>query len=106
MNKDKHNILEILKDYGYTVIDHQPKVRYLGKSIKTTDIDLVKTRIMSDESLRQDFYGCVTLYKDFVKQSSAENTQVLVIATSGTNNDSGKESVTFDPKERYCVSNE
>ena len=106
MNKDKHNILEILKDYGYTVIDHQPKVRYLGKSIKTTDIDLVKTRIMSYESLRQDFYGCVTLYKDFVKQSSADDSQLLGIVASSSNDASGKNSFVFAPEDRYFDSNE
>ena len=42
---------------------------YISEGMKTTSLDLVKTCIMSDEILHQDFDGCATLYKDFVKQS-------------------------------------
>ena len=61
---------------------------------------------MPDESLHQDFDGCVTLYKDFVKQSSADNSQSLGILASSTKNSSGNKSVTFLPEERYYDSNE
>ena len=68
LHKKQHNILKNLKDHGYTVIDQISKVRYLSEGIKTTSLDSVKTRIMSDESLTQYFYGCVTMYKESVKQ--------------------------------------
>ena len=42
-------------------------------------LDSVKTRIISYEGLCQDFDGCVTLYKDFVKQSSTYYRQSLGI---------------------------
>ena len=45
-------------------------------------INSVKTSIMSDEGLHQDFGRCVKLYKDFVKQSSEDDRQLLVIAAS------------------------
>ena len=67
---------------------------------------MIKTRIMSDESLRQYFDGYVTLYKDFVKQSSANNRQSLGIAIASTNNATGNKSVTFPHEYRYYDSNE
>ena len=60
-HKQQNNILEILKEHGYTGIYQQSKVRYLSKGIKTTGLDSVNTRIMSDKSLYQDFDGYLTL---------------------------------------------
>ena len=106
LHKEHHNILESLKDHGYTGINQKSKVGYLSKGINTTSLDSVKTRIISDESLRQDFEGCVTLYKDFFKKLSADDRQLLDIAASITNNASGNKSVTFPPEYRYYDSNE
>ena len=61
---------------------------------------------MSGVSLRQDFDGYVMLYKDFVKQSSAYNMQLLGIAESSTTNSSGNKIIIFAPKDRYYDSNE
>ena len=61
---------------------------------------------MSDESLRQDFDGCFTLYKNFVKQYSANKIKSLDIAEASTNNASGNKSVTFPPEDLYYDSNE
>ena len=61
---------------------------------------------MSDKSVRQDFDGCVTLYKDFVKQSSVDDMQLLGIASPSSNDASGNKSVTFDPEDLYYDSNE
>ena len=65
LHKEKHNIIESLKEHGYTVVEQLLQVRYLNEGIKTTGLNSVKTRIMSDESLSQDFDKCVTLYKEF-----------------------------------------
>ena len=73
LNKEQHNTLNILKNCGYTGIYQQSKFRYLSEGINATGINSVKTRIVSDENLRQDFDGCVTLYKVFVKQSSRDD---------------------------------
>ena len=83
---EQHNVLGGLKEHGYTDIDHRSKVRYLNKGIKTTCLESVKTRIMSDEILIQDFDGCVTLYKYFVKLSRADDRQPLGIVELCSNN--------------------
>ena len=100
MHKEKHNILYIIKAHGYTGINQISKVRYLSVGIKTMRLDSFKTRIMSDESLCQDFDRCVTLYKEFFKKLIADNRQSRGIAASSTNNASGNNSVTFTLKDR------
>ena len=57
LHKYQHNILESLKEHGYTGIEQQSKVRYLSEGAKTTSLYPVKTRIISYESLRQDCDG-------------------------------------------------
>ena len=66
LHTDHHNILESLKEHGYTGINQPSKFRCLSKGINTTSLKSVKIRIMSDESLHQYFDGCMTLYKDFL----------------------------------------
>lgn len=70
VHKSQHSIMEGLVEHGYTGIDPRSKVRYLLDGIKTDKFDSVKTRIMSDAVLRNDFDACVTLYQDFIKQTS------------------------------------
>ena len=48
----------------------------------------------------------MTLYKDFVKHSSADDMQWLGISASGSIDASGNNSVTFPPGDRYYGSNE
>jgi len=76
----QHLILETLVIHGYTRIDAGSKVRYLLNGIRCTALDAVRTRIMSDKDLSQDFARCVTLFKDFVKQSAQVNRAQLGIA--------------------------
>ena len=45
------------------------RVRHLNLVIKTNTLDAVKSHIILDALLRLDFTWCVTLYKDFSKQS-------------------------------------
>ena len=71
---DQHDILQGLTVHGYAGIDNRSKVRHLVAGIKTTALDSVKTRIMSDAALRQDFDACVNLYKDVIKQKSDSST--------------------------------
>ena len=71
---DQHDILQGLTVHGYAGIDNRSKVRHLVAGIKTPTLDSVKTQIMSDVALRQDFDACVNLYKDFIKQKSASST--------------------------------
>ena len=48
----------------------------------------------------------MTVYKDFVKHSSADDMQWLGISASGSIDASGNNSVTFPPGDRYYGSNE
>jgi hypothetical protein len=70
MHLRQHLILKALVIHGYTGIDAGSKVRYLLNGIRCAALDAVRTRIMLDKDLRQDFACCVTLFKDFVKQSA------------------------------------
>lgn len=82
----QHTILENLVPYGYAGIDSRSKVRHLLDSVKTKQLDSVKTQIIASANLRNDFDACVTLYKDFIKQMSSDDGGSLTIAevkTSG-----------------------
>ena len=68
---DQHQILTDLTKHGYAGIDPRSKVRYLLEGIKTKELDNVKTRILSDATLRSDFDMCVNLFQDFIKQTKA-----------------------------------
>ena len=70
------------------------KVRYLIAGIKTSALDSVKTGIMSDAALRTDFEAYVTLYKDFIKQSTA--LQNPTIGISATTVSKKRKSVSFE----------
>ena len=77
---DQHSILEGLVEHGYVGIDDRSKVRYLLDGIKTTKLDTVKTRILSDATLRSDFEGCVNLFQDFIQQSPSEDRESTIAA--------------------------
>ena len=51
-------------------MDAMTKVTRLIDRIQTYSLDAVKVNIMQDSELRRDFRSCVTFYKDFIKQSS------------------------------------
>jgi hypothetical protein len=78
VHKQQHSVMEGLVKHGYTGIDPRSKVRYLLDGIKTDKFDAVKTRIMSDERLQNDFDACVTLYQDYIRQTSKKTTNVTV----------------------------
>ena len=69
-HKDQHQVLERLTAHGYSGIDERSKVRLLMTGIKTKELDTVKTRIMSDTNLRNDFDACVNLFQDFIQQNT------------------------------------
>jgi hypothetical protein len=87
MHKSQHMIMEGLVEPGYTGIDPRSKVCYLLDGIKTDKFDSVKTCIMSDATLQNNFDACVTLYQDFIKQTvKAKSTPTVGISelkTSG-----------------------
>ena len=71
LHVDQHHILEGLVEHGYAGIDERSKVRHLLDGIKTKELDVVRTRILSDAALRNDFDQCVNLYQDFINQRQA-----------------------------------
>ncbi len=77
----QHLILEALMAHGFVGINPGSKVRFLIAGIRCSTLDAVKTRICSDESLQKDFARCVTLFKDFVKQTAQTSNAQLGIAT-------------------------
>ncbi|KAI2509583.1 hypothetical protein MHU86_4844 [Fragilaria crotonensis] len=82
VHKQQHSVLEGLVEHGYAGIDPRSKVRYLLDGIKTDKFDAVKTRIMSEERLRNDFDACVTLYQDYIRQASKSKTAANTVNIS------------------------
>lgn len=84
LQMQQHSILEGLVAHGYAGIDERSKVRHLLAGIKTDKLDAIKTRIMSDTKYRNSFDDSVTLYMDFIKESTpateVPTRQVSVVA--------------------------
>ena len=68
---NQHIILTNLVEHGYSRINKQSKVRHLHDGIKTKELDHVKTRILSNSALCNNFDACVSLFKDFIKQAGS-----------------------------------
>jgi hypothetical protein len=68
---EQHGILEGLTEYGYQGIDDGTKVHLFLEGITAPELEVIKTRILSDAGLRMDFEGCSVLFKDFLKQKRA-----------------------------------
>jgi hypothetical protein len=82
IHTEQHSVLNGFKDYGYAVIDDSYNVRHLRKGIKTTKLDVCKTQVVANPSLRDDFASTVELYSTFIKQMKAENPQCNVSEVS------------------------
>ena len=61
IQKDKHHILERLKEHGNVGIDPRSQVRHLIEGIYITQFYSVKSQIMETASLRTDYDGCISL---------------------------------------------
>lgn len=92
MHIDQHAILEGLTMHGYAGIDNRSKVRHLLKGITTTTLDTVKTRIMSDATLRSDFNACVNLFQDFIVQQQGQSGTTRDVTISALGTKGGKDS--------------
>ncbi len=96
-----HGILEGLEMYGYKGIDKRSKVRYLTDGIKTKALDAVKTRIMLDSTLKSDFDGCVTLFKDFIRSDDYQGERNISAVDSGDTKKATIEDDRYIPKEEW-----
>ena len=99
-HKQQHSVLEGLTEHGYVGIDPPSKVGYLLDGIQTNQFD----GIMSEERLvRSDFDSCVTLYQDYIRQTSKTTGNPTVNISSM--NKTGKRK--FEPVEdRYYTKEE
>jgi hypothetical protein len=105
LHVDQHTILQGLVQYGHTGIDPRSKVRYLIARIKTPTLDTVKTRIMSEASLRNDFDAAAGLYKDFIDQMKSSQTKEVNVAAVGTDlkkKGTPKNDNELDPDEKWA----
>ena len=84
LHKEQHTILEGLKEYGYAGMDEGSKMTHLLALIKTTALDSVKTQILCNAELRQDFAKCVVLFKDYIMKAKVNKPQELTISSKTT----------------------
>lgn len=73
-HKKNHQILVNLEPHGYKGIDEGSKVRYLLNGIKDPSLDATKNTILADSRLRNNYDGCVTLFKTFINQKATSET--------------------------------
>ena len=76
--------------HGYVGINPGSKICFLLAGIRCSTLDAVKTHIISDEGHHTDFARCVTLFKDFVKQTAQTTNTQLGIAAMSINDGGGK----------------
>ena len=69
IKKDKHHIIEGLKEHGHVGINIRSQVRNLIQGIKITELDTVKAQIMATTFLRTYYNECISLYKTFINKS-------------------------------------
>ena len=72
VHNKQHHVFTSLEQRCYKGIDDRSKVRFLIDGIKTTRLDTANATILSSDEYRADFDKCVTLYKDFIKQSDGQ----------------------------------
>ena len=82
--EDQFAIAKSLEALGHAGIDDRSKVRHLTTGIKTAALDSVKTRIMSDATLRNDCQACVNLFQDFIQQRSSNELKESAISALHT----------------------
>ena len=105
VHKEQHHVLISLEEHGYKGIDERSKVRHLIDGIKTPKLDTIKATILSSSEYRNSFDRCVTLYKDFIKQSEGQLDMNVSTVKQDKPQDKqkGKKKVSYDTKvvDRY-----
>ena len=71
-------------------MDEGSKFRILNCGIQTDKLKNVKTQILANPALRNDFGACVTLYKDFIYQIKIDGNDTLNISKVKTQDDPRK----------------
>jgi hypothetical protein len=78
--KEQHQILDGLKDYGYSGVDKTTKVRQLLDGIKNKDLEPAIAMIMADDKFQSDFDLSVAYIKSFLKQKQTQGTTTRQIS--------------------------
>ena len=79
-----------LEEHGHYSMNEGRKVRILNCGIQTDKLKNVKTQILANPALRNDFGACVTLYKDFILQTKSDSNYTLNISQVKTYDDPRK----------------
>ena len=88
--KEQHHVWTSLEQHGYNGINDRSNVRFLVNGIKTARLDTVKATILSSDEYHADFDKCITLYKDFIKQSGGQlKLRVAAVQSGGEKPDDG-----------------
>ena len=94
IHQEQHTILEGLVSHGYAGIDERSKTRYLMNGIKTNMLDSVKTQILSNSDLQNDFARCFVLFKAYLAQTKANKNPELNVSAMNFQ----REGTECDPK--------
>jgi hypothetical protein len=92
VHKDQHTILQGLVEHDYAGIDNRSKVCHLLNGSKSMTLDTVKTCIMADATLRNDFDACVNLFQDLIEQWSSSEVREVLISAVKTHGGGGNDS--------------
>ena len=94
-HKEQCIVLEGLTKYGYNGLDKRTKVSRLMDGVKLDSLNTVKSRILADSDFCKDFYKCVKLCKDFLKQYARTKSKTRRVSevSSGGRGRSGGEKV-------------
>ena len=111
VNQEQHTILEGLMQNGHAGIDECSKTQYLMNSIKTNALDSMKTQILADTGLQNDFLHCMVLYKDYIAQNNANrnpdlNISAVWIEREGCKDNKRKAAMGVVVEDRYYMTKE
>ena len=86
VHQEQHTILDGLVQHGHAGIDECSKTRYMMNGIKTNVLDSVKTQILADTGLRNDFSRCIVLYTRItLHKTTPTGTQISTFRRSELN---------------------
>ena len=108
VHQEQHMILNGFVQHGYAGINEQSKTWYLMNGIKTQALHPIKTQILVDTNLCNDFAQCVVLFKDCIAQTKANKNPELNISALGTRKEKGKQKGASDGQveDQYYTSKE
>lgn len=98
LHVEQHSILEELVQHGYSGIDEGSKVRYLVRGVKMQALDTVKTSILGNSALQNDFTASAALLMYFIEQMKGQNPTDRDITIAATGPDDNNDDPTVNKK--------